>query len=150
MIKIEKATKINAQQIADFQVLMAKETEDYALDPKIVITGVTHVFDNPIIGHYYIFKYEDIVVGSALTLYEWSDWRNGNIVWIHSVFVQSDYRKLGLFRSFYEAMKKRVEEDSQLKGLRLYVDKTNSKAIQVYQNLGMQDQHYSLFEWLES
>lgn len=150
MISIEKALPENAADIASFQVLMAQETEDYALDISTVLKGVGHVFENPSIGHYYVFKFNGETVGSALTLYEWSDWRNGNVIWIHSVFVKSDFRKKGLFKAFYEKMKDRVKNDSRLKGLRLYVDKRNERATKVYKNLGMQDEHYSLFEWLES
>ena len=35
------------------------------------------------------------------------------------------------------------------KGLRLYVDKTNLTAKQVYRALEMTDEHYQLFEWLK-
>ncbi len=150
MIKIVKAESSHASDIANFQVAMAMETEDFQLDAETVSQGVKHVFSHPEIGHYYVFLHNDTVCGSALTLYEWSDWRNGNVIWIHSVYVKPDSRKLGLYKAFYEAMKERVRADQSLKGLRLYVDKTNQRAIQVYQKLGMQDEHYSLFEWLES
>ena len=42
-----------------------------------------------------------------------------------------------------------VRESDQYAGLRLYVDKTNLRAIDVYQKLGMSDEHYHLYEWLK-
>ncbi len=150
MIEIIQAQKKHSEEIASFQIAMAKETEDFALDLATVQKGVRHVFENPVIGHYYIFKLEDEIVGSALTLYEWSDWRCGNVIWIHSVYVKPDARKSGAFRAFYLEMQTRVKNDDSFKGLRLYVDKTNQRAIQVYKKLGMQDEHYSLFEWLKT
>ena len=43
----------------------------------------------------------------------------------------------------------RVEQSPGLAGLRLYVDKTNRVAQQVYDALGMTAEHYDLYEWLE-
>jgi ribosomal protein S18 acetylase RimI-like enzyme len=42
-----------------------------------------------------------------------------------------------------------VDSDSTLRGLRLYVDKSNTKAIATYESLGMNQEHYHLFEWLK-
>jgi RimJ/RimL family protein N-acetyltransferase len=44
----------------------------------------------------------------------------------------------------------RVEADPDLKGLRLYVDKTNQRARNVYQRCGMSRDHYDLFEWMKA
>lgn len=135
--------------IADFQCKMAQETENLALDLATVISGVSAVMDDPSKGKYWIAEKAGEVVGCLLTVNEWSDWRSGTVLWIHSVYVLPALRKNGVFKSLYLHLKTMVEEDSSLRGLRLYVDKSNSAAQGVYQSLGMSKEHYHLFEWLK-
>jgi RimJ/RimL family protein N-acetyltransferase len=42
-----------------------------------------------------------------------------------------------------------VLNDPDLKGIRLYAEKSNEGAHQVYQKLGMSPDHYITFEWLK-
>jgi ribosomal protein S18 acetylase RimI-like enzyme len=39
-----------------------------------------------------------------------------------------------------------MNADPSIRGLRLYVDKSNVRAQQVYQAMGMNGEHYSVFE----
>ena len=48
----------------------------------------------------------------------------------------------------YNYLQKMVIETENYFGLRLYVDKRNKNAQKVYQKLGMDNQHYDLYEWL--
>ncbi len=149
MIQILKAGKEHLEYIMDFQVKMAAETEDLQLDKDIVRSGVFHVFENEHKGYYLVALLNEKIIASLLVLYEWSDWRNGNVLWIHSVYVLPVYRKQGLFRMMFEQLRQDVITDSTLKGIRLYVDKSNVIAQEVYKKLGMNDQHYNLFEWMK-
>jgi len=149
-IKIRPGLLFDVQTIAEFQVKMALETEDLKLDPPTVYLGVEAVFNDPSKGKYWVAENEKgEVVGCLLTVPEWSDWRNGTVLWIHSVFVREDFRAQGVFKELYLHLKKQVEESRDLRGLRLYVEKKNTKASQVYRKLGMSDEHYHLFEWLK-
>lgn len=135
--------------IADFQVKMANETEDLKLDPPTVTKGVTAVLDDPSKGKYWLAERAGQVVGCLLTVPEWSDWRNGTVLWIHSVYVHPDHRKAGVYKKLYLHLKQMVEESTEFRGLRLYVDKSNSNAQKVYESLGMSGEHYHLYEWLK-
>jgi ribosomal protein S18 acetylase RimI-like enzyme len=42
-----------------------------------------------------------------------------------------------------------VLESDDLNGVRLYADKTNLPAQQTYESLGMNQDHYSMFEWMK-
>jgi ribosomal protein S18 acetylase RimI-like enzyme len=132
--------------IAGFQQKMAYETEHIHLKTETVTAGVKSVFDNPGKGKYYVVDDNGKVVSSLLTTYEWSDWRNSWVIWIQSVFVLPEYRKKGVFRMMYEEIKKIVDTNSDYSGIRLYVDRTNEKAIQTYEAIGMHGEHYRLFE----
>jgi GNAT superfamily N-acetyltransferase len=136
--------------IADFQLRMAKETENLELDPPTVNLGVCAVFDDPSKGKYWVAELDGKVIGCLLTVPEWSDWRNGTVLWIHSVYVIPEYREHGIFKQLYSHLKQMVLESSELRGLRLYVDKSNLKAQKIYQALEMSSEHYHLFEWLKT
>ncbi len=146
--KIRMGEHRDIEAIAGFQVAMAWETETYALDKETVLAGVTAVMDDPSKGHYWLAETDEGVIASLLTLPEWSDWRNGQVWWIHSVYVVPHARKQGVFRSLYQHLQQVVREDPTYRGLRLYVEKTNLEAQQVYRSLGMNDEHYALFEWM--
>jgi GNAT superfamily N-acetyltransferase len=148
-IDIRKARLTDRDQIAQFQVEMAWETEDYKLDGNTVLKGVETVLNNERLGIYYVAVVGNDVVGSLLTTYEWSDWRNGTVLWIQSVFVDARFRKLGIYGHLYSYIKAIVEADKSLKGIRLYVDESNKGAREVYTRLGMNGEHYRVFEWMK-
>lgn len=148
-IKIRPGLLFDIDVIADFQVKMAFETENLKLDPATVNLGVSAVMDDPSKGKYWLAEVDGEVVGCLLTVPEWSDWRNGTVLWIHSVYVKPDFRQHGVFKSLYTHLKQMVVESPDLRGLRLYVDKTNLKAQKVYEVLGMSCEHYHLYEWLK-
>lgn len=149
MIKVRRANATDAKFIIESQIKMAHETESMHLDPQTVEKGVLAVFENPTIGTYFIAHNQNDYCGCLLTLPEWSDWRNGTVLWIHSVYVVPSARKLGVFKSMYEHLKDLVTNSSDYRGLRLYVDKTNITAQKVYEKLKMTDQHYAMFEWMK-
>jgi GNAT superfamily N-acetyltransferase len=148
-LRIRPGEPGDAETIVDFQLRMARETEGIELDPGIVLQGVAAVLADPAKGIYWVAGRDGHVVGSLLTTFEWSDWRNGTVLWIQSVYVVPGERGQGVYRALYEHLKRRVEDNPDLKGLRLYVDKRNVAAQQVYERLGMTREHYELFEWLK-
>lgn len=154
MIAFRPALREHASAIRDFQIQMALETENLRLDSEICEKGVHAVFDDPSKGRYFIAQdgAEDggHVIGSLLITYEWSDWRNGTIWWIQSVYIKPEYRGQKVFSKFYRTIQKAVQDDGSIRGLRLYVEKRNSHAQKVYQTLGMKADHYDLYEWMKS
>jgi ribosomal protein S18 acetylase RimI-like enzyme len=135
--------------IVDFQLRMARETEGLELDRDTVVRGVAAVLADAAKGSYWLAERAGRIAGSLLTTREWSDWRDGTVLWIQSVYVVPEERGRGVYRALYEHLKRRVEEDPALKGLRLYVDRRNAAAQRVYERLGMTREHYELFEWLK-
>jgi GNAT superfamily N-acetyltransferase len=149
-ITIRPGLLFDIDTIADFQVKMAFETENgLVLDPSTVNLGVSAVIDDPSKGKYWIAEADGEVAGCLLTVPEWSDWRNGTVLWIHSVYIKPDFRKHGIFKVLYNHIKEMVKESKDLRGIRLYVDKTNLNAKKVYETLGMSCEHYELFEWMK-
>lgn len=149
MIQIRLANEDDASEIAEFQIRMAEETEDLELDKMIVVDGVTSVFNDPQKGRYYVAAEKDKIVASMLITQEWSDWRNNWVYWLQSVYVLPEKRKQGIFEQMYEYVLKQVNESHNVAGLRLYVDLENIGARNVYTKLGMNGDHYQVFEWMK-
>lgn len=144
------AVGADAPTIVQFQIDMARETEDLVLDSDICAAGVRAVFERPTLGRYYVGEKEGRVVCSALLTYEWSDWRNGVVWWIQSVYVAAEARRGGIYKGLYAYLKDLAQNDEHVRGLRLYVDKRNGAAQQVYARLGMDGEHYQVFEWMKN
>jgi len=146
-MNIRPANHSDHSIIVDFQVRMAKETEDMGLSTETVNKGVQSVLNDPNKGIYYVAERDGKVIASLLTTYEWSDWRNGMVLWIQSVYVLSEYRGQGVYKEMYLYLMAKVTNDPDLLGLRLYVEKDNVNAQKVYQKLGMDGEHYKMYEW---
>ena len=146
---IRQATQSDLPGIVEFQMAMAWETEKLQLHEPTVIKGVAAVFADPAKGVYYVAETDGKVVGSLLTTFEWSDWRNGTVLWIQSVFVRPEFRKRSIFSRLYKHIQEMVNANPNLRGIRLYADKTNIPAHGVYEHLGMTAEHYQMFEWMK-
>lgn len=146
---IRRANITDLSSIVEFQIAMALETEQLQLHEPTVVKGVEAVFADPSKGTYYVAETNGQVVGSLLTTYEWSDWRNGTVLWIQSVYVRPKFRKQSIFSSLYKHILELVTLSSDLRGIRLYADKTNTSAHGVYEHLGMTAEHYRMYEWMK-
>jgi len=148
-IEIRPALPRDAEAIVDFQIRMALETEELELDPKVVARGVGAVLDDSAKGQYWVADAGGHLVGSLLTTFEWSDWRDGTVIWVQSVYVVPALRGRGIYRRLYEHLRDRVLASPDLRGIRLYVDRRNLPAQRVYERLGMSREHYEMFEWMK-
>jgi len=125
------------------------ETENVRLSAEVLSKGLKHLFDDPTKGKYYIAQEDSEVIGCLMTTYEWSEWRCGNVLWIQSVYIKPTHRSQGVFKKMYEYIKGLVmAPESGYRGIRLYVDKTNVAAQKVYEKLGMNGEHYQVYEWM--
>ena len=143
---VSKAITNDAQILAKFNIAMARETEDLKLDLPTVLAGVHGVLEDTAHGFYLVARLAGEVVGALLITYEWSDWRNGRLWWIQSVYVLPQWRSQGVFRALYQHVNELAQQTPDTRGIRLYVEKDNHTAQAVYQNLGMSQTAYRIFE----
>lgn len=149
MFSIRLANEEDNQAIINFQMEMAMESEGFQLNRETLASGVIAIFRDPQKGKYFVVHHDGKIIASMLLTPEWSDWRNQWILWIQSVYVNPEYRKKGVFRMMYDHAIKLVQEDNDCAGLRLYVDVDNKNALAVYRALGMNGDHYRVFEWMK-
>ena len=143
---IRSAGPDDISEIAQFNIAMAQETEARQLDPETIHSGVSGVIQNHAHGFYLIAERDQVAVGSLLITFEWSDWRNGTLWWIQSVYVKPEHRRTGVFKALYDAVIARARAAKSVRGIRLYVEQENLDAQSVYQKLSMQKTPYQMFE----
>ena len=145
-MKITQPGMEDINSLVDFNIKMAKETENKILNKKIVTKGVSEVLTDTTLGYYVIAKNKNTILGSLMITYEWSDWRNGMFWWIQSVYVEKEYRQQGVYKKMYSYIKDKALKDNSCTGIRLYVEQENKIAQSVYTKLEMKETHYKLFE----
>lgn len=135
--------------IADFNARMAEETEGKSLNPNIVGPGVQALLEDPAKGRYWIAESDGAVIGQIMVTYEWSDWRNGNLWWVQSVYVHPYWRRKGVFSALYKHVESMASAKPEVIGLRLYVEDNNKRAQQTYVALGMVKPGYTVMEAMQ-
>ena len=125
---------------------MAEETENLQLDPERVRTGVATLLKDPSKGLYYVAEVDGAVAGQVMITYEWSDWRNGNIWWLQSVYVKQEFRRQGIFRALFKHLEELARQRDDVCGLRLYMHADNTRARRSYEELGMKHTKYEVLE----
>lgn len=144
-INVRPGEPKDAQSLAQFQIAMALETESKTLDPQVVLPAVQAVFDDASKGHYYVAEIDGKVVGCLMITFEWSDWRNSNIWYIQSVFVDSAHRGRGIFKTLYRQVVEAAKQQS-VRFVRLYVECDNAAAQSTYESLGMSKLPYYMYQ----
>ena len=145
MLHIRPAASTDLDAIVALNRALAKESEQLRLDEATLRAGVLALLEGRAPGRYWVAERAGHVVGQLLITYEWSDWRNRMVWWIQSVYVTPDARGRGVLRALYDAAR-REALSAGAGGLRLYVDTTNIRAQAVYAALGMNGDHYRVFE----
>ena len=144
-MQMRRATTKDASAIINHNIQLAKESEDEHLDPLIAKQGVHTLFSHPEKGFYLIAEENDTIIGQLMITFEWSDWRNQDIWWIQSIYVQKEYREKGVFTALYKEIQKQAKQH-HIPLLRLYVHKDNEHAQQVYDKKGMKKGTYIFYE----
>jgi GNAT superfamily N-acetyltransferase len=105
--------------IADFNSRMAVETEGRALNPDLIGLGVAALLDDSTKGRYWLAAHDGVVIGQIMVTYEWSDWRNGMLWWIQSVYISQEKRRQGVFSTLYRHVESLARATPDVRGLRL-------------------------------
>lgn len=144
-IHVRRAAIADADIVADFNIRLARETEDHHLDPAVIGPGVRTALTDASRCLYFVAEVAGRVVGQTMVTFEWSDWRNGDVWWFQSVFVDEAHRGRGVFKALHAAVEK-AARDAGAVGLRLYVWNQNTRAQATYGALGWADGNYKVME----
>ncbi len=146
-ILVRDARPHDQASIVAFNLALAVETEAKALDADILALGVRAALADPARLRYWVAEEVSTgrLLGQTAVTKEWSDWRNGQLWWLQSVYVAPDARGRGVFRSLFARICECARENGVI-GIRLYVEHANTAAHQTYESLGFAPGGYHVFE----
>jgi GNAT superfamily N-acetyltransferase len=142
---IRQAGPGDRDRVVLFNQALARETEGRELDRSVLTEGVEKILADPAKGRYLVAESDGEVVGQVALTAEWSDWRNGDVWWLQSVYVSKRYRREGVYRLLHEHVRDLARKERAI-GLRLYVERDNAPAQATYRSLGMAESQYLMFE----
>ena len=142
---MRQGTSGDLEFLVEANAAMALETEALQLDRARLREGVRVALGDPKRASYWVARFGERPVGCLMITREWSDWRNGWVWWIQSVFVAPNARGRGVYRTLHRAVLDAARDAGDVVGLRLYVDRNNLRAQAVYRREGMEPSHYLLF-----
>lgn len=152
---IRPASSQDIATIVNFNLALADETEDHPLDHDTVVRGVTRGMTQGEEVEYFLAVInsvssddhgEEAIIGQLMLTREWSDWRDGWVAWIQSVYVHQEHRRKGVFRSLLDHVSDVCQSRPDVVGLRLYVETSNRVAQSVYDKSGFTDPKYKILE----
>lgn len=147
-IAVRPARAEDLEVLVEFNCNLARETGEDPLDAATVRRGVARLLADPALGFYTVAVQGGRVAGCLLITFEWSDWRDGMLWWIQSVYVRRQARRQGVLRRLFTSVRQRAEADPGVCGLRLYARQDNAPALSTYRALGMQEKPYRVYELL--
>lgn len=150
-VQVRAARLDDRATVADFNARLALETEGKTLDPAVLDHGVARALADPDRLRYWLAEAEGRPLGQAAITREWSDWRNGWLWWLQSVYVVPEARGQGVFRALFDEIRRLGRLDPEVIGIRLYVEAGNDRAQRTYRALGLAPAGYHVFEelWIE-
>ena len=146
-MNIRKALNKDIDVIARYNYNLAYETENKILNMNILTKGVEAIIKDENKGIYHVCEINGEVVGQIMYTFEWSDWRNGTFLWIQSVYVNKEFRGMGVFKALYKFIRDIADNDNNICGIGLYVEKENTIAKKTYKNIGMKECNYYIYEY---
>ncbi len=145
-IVVRDADPRDSAHLVDFNRRLALESEKKILDAATVTAGVRRGFSHPELCRYFVAEIEGQVVGTTMVTVELTDWRDGVLWWLQSVYVEPEFRRAGVFRALYQHIAERARQHPDVRGLRLYVHHENHRAMRVYEAMGMAKADYHFYE----
>ena len=145
-IQCREAIVRDAETISDFNSRLALETELLILDADTVRDGVARGLQLAPEVRYFVAECAGRVIGQVMITREWSDWRNGWMIWLQSVYVVQDFRQRGVFRRLFDLVQQHVTARDGAVGIRLYVEHDNTAAQETYARLGFRVSGYGVME----
>ena len=86
---------------------MAMEIEGKIIEKNITREGARSVLMDELKGFYLVAEENigsKIIIGQLMVTFEWSDWKNKNIWWIQSVFIDGNYRNKKVFSKLFRTV----------------------------------------------
>ena len=141
---IRRAGLSDLGALVEFTLAEAKEAEGLSLKLEKVQKGIRAALEDEGVAVYWILEdSRKEAAGHISVVKEWSNWKAGYYWWIQSLYIKPEYRGHGLMAKLIQAVRKSAK-DGQALELRLYVHKSNERAIKAYRKVGFVESDYRI------
>ncbi len=134
------------ETLVQYNLALARETESLTLDAAVLRSGVEKALARPESSRYFVAEAKEKVIGQTMVTFEWSDWRDGFIWWLQSVYVHPDHRSQGVFHKIYSHIEQEARKDQAARAIRLYVMEDNARGMGAYKKAGLAPSGYVVYE----
>lgn len=142
--RIRRATVDDLEILVSFALAEAQEAEGMGLSAGTVSEGVRVGLEDPAVAIYWVVESQGAgIVGGISVVREWSNWNAAYYWWIQSLYLKPDYRGQGLLKHLIEAVRREAKGREALE-LRLYVHRSNERAIRAYLREGFKEAPYQI------
>lgn len=136
-------------KIVQFNYNLSLEIENKILDIEFLTKGVRSLVEDYRKGGYYIYEKGEDIIGQIMYTYEWSDWKNGNFLWLHNIYVDMNHRKKGVFSEICNYIINKYQYDNSIVGIRLNIENNNKIAENINEKFQLHRYDYSLCEYIK-
>jgi len=145
--KVREAVIKDLNILTEFSLLISEETEGKKLNPSIVKIGIEKVLLDSTVGQIFVAYNKDKVIGCfMINGREWSEWRNGFILWLTGTYTTVDYRRKGVRKALFDHACQWAKSESQVVGLRGYRHRSNNTIHSAAITGGMKETEYRINE----
>lgn len=144
-IQVRRATKEEVTFLAENTAKIAWETEQKVCDTQQTIKFTLPGFDYPDSTSFWIASINGEDAGSMCNTIEYNVAKNSSYTWFQSVYIRAEHRGKKIFTEMFQKSLEEAKKAGHI-GLKLYVERNNDRARNIYQHLGMKFPKCEIFE----
>ena len=139
----------DARKLAEFCELL-RESLEMPVQQEKLLPGVSAPIKDLSKGMYLVATeaHKSELIGCLMITYEWDPGNNAFTWWIQEVFVDSNWRRKGVFQALYKHTIKMAKDKGNVCSIKLHVNHNNLNAQKIYKRLGMTDTSNFMYEFI--
>ena len=139
----------DAKKLAEFCELL-RESLEMPVQQEKLLPGVSAPIKDLSKGMYLVATeaHRSELIGCLMITYEWDPGNNAFTWWIQEVFVDSNWRRKGVFQALYKHTIKMAKDKGNVCSIKLHVNHNNLNAQKTYKSMGMIDTPNFMYEFI--
>ena len=139
----------DAKKLAEFCELL-RESLEMPVQQEKLLPGVSATIKDLSKGMYLVATeaHRSELIGCLMITYEWDPGNNAFTWWIQEVFVDSNWRRKGVFQALYKHTIKMAKDKGNVCSIKLHVNHNNLNAQKTYKSMGMIDTPNFMYEFI--
>ena len=139
----------DARKLAEFCELL-RESLEMSVQQEKLLPGVSAPIKDLSKGIYLVATeaHKSELIGCLMITYEWDPGNNAFTWWIQEVFVDSNWRRKGVFQALYKHTIKMAKDKGNVCTIKIHVNDDNLNAQKIYKRLGMTDTSNFMYEFI--